>query len=75
MHGTTGNIRRDIFDSKGSAWGVNDNVQEKNKLASQMIHKRCKFIFIYILINIIFYSVKWWRKHYNQELEPTPQRF
>ena len=43
MHGTTGNIKRDIFDSKGSAWGVNDNVQEKNKLASQMIHKRCKF--------------------------------
>ena len=46
MHATTGNVKKDIFDSKGSGWGVNainENVAEKNKLASQMIHKRCKY--------------------------------
>lgn len=60
MMGATANITRpkDIFDSKGSAWGVSDNVQEKNKLASQMIHKRRKYIFNQIsFIQYIFYPI------------------
>ena len=56
LHGTTGNIKKDLFESK-QGWGVNDNVAEKNKLASQMIHKRCKYSnYFYFNVNL-FISV------------------